>query len=108
MQAAMNRSDRAKQFMPFDALTGLRAALKRKEAEHEALPRPDHGEETAEKINAVLNAVNRGDRVRVVSYVSGAAVETVGEVEATDTVSKRLKLKNLSVAFADIYDISIV
>ena len=81
MQAAMNRSDRAKQFMPFDALTGLRAALKRKEAEHEALPRPD---------------------------VSGAAVETVGEVEATDAVSKRLKLKNLSVAFADIYDISIV
>ena len=96
MQAVMNRSDRAKQFMPFDALTGLRAALKR------------HGEETAEKINAVLNALKRGDRVRVVSYVSGAAVDTVGEVEATDAVSKRLKLKNLSVAFADIYDISIV
>lgn len=104
----MNRSERAKQFMPFDALTGLRAALRRKEAEHEALPRPDAGEEAAEKINGVLTALRRGDRVRVLRYVSGTAVETVDEVEAVDAVSKRLKLRSLYVSFADIYEISLV
>ena len=104
----MNRTDRAKQFMPFDALTGLRAALKKKEAELEALPRPDPGEEAAERINAALQRVRRGDRVRVIRYAAGRAVETSDEVDAVDTVSKRLKLKTLSVPFSDIYELIII
>ncbi len=31
----MSREDRAKQFAPFDALKGLRVALREKEIEHE-------------------------------------------------------------------------
>ncbi len=31
----MSREDRAKQFVPFDALKGLRVALREKEIEHE-------------------------------------------------------------------------
>ena len=34
----MSRSDRAKQFAPFDALKGLHETIKIKEYEHEALP----------------------------------------------------------------------
>lgn len=77
----MDRTQRAKQFAPFEALTGLRNALRIKEFQHESVARGELSEETAAEISAVMLELNKGEKVAAEIYenghvfaVSGAAV----------------------------------
>lgn len=99
---AVNREDRAKQFAPFDALTGLREALKRKEAEHERLPKKELTEENELLINNVMTSLERGDSVRVTRWHEGRYIVIEDALCRIDTVSLRLVTKNFSIPFSDI------
>ena len=59
-------SQRAKQFAPFDALTGLRRALKEKEKIK--VPRKAVSEDMAEEINRTLLNLKIGDIATFVYY----------------------------------------
>ena len=47
----MPRGDRAKQFMPFDALKGLKQALREKEIEHESGDFPELSDDEIKQIS---------------------------------------------------------
>ena len=99
---AVNREDRAKQFAPFDALTGLREALKRKEAEHERQAKKELSEDEIAQINDVMTALERGDVVRLTRFYNGRYIVLEDALCRIDTVSLRLVTKNFSIPFSDI------
>lgn len=65
-QAKMPRSQRAKQFVPFDAVVGLRKALKEKKKIR--LPRKEVCEDIAQEIDRILRNLNIGNIITVVYY----------------------------------------
>ena len=62
----ISRSDRARQFLPFDALKGLQEALREKEIELDE--RKELSEESIEELSNKLQMVERGNKVRLVYY----------------------------------------
>ena len=67
----MNRSDRAKQFAPFDALKGLQDALRMKEYEHERFQMGGLTEEKIAEISSILLSLKKGDFVEVKFFENG-------------------------------------
>ena len=63
----MSKSDRAKQFIPFDALKGLQEALREKEIEY--TQKIDLAEEEIEKISEKLQSLEIGDNVTLAPRV---------------------------------------
>lgn len=67
----MSRSDRAKQFAPFDALKGLQDALRIKEYQHERVQKGEVSEEKAGEISKVLMNLEKGNIVQVEIFEEG-------------------------------------
>ena len=61
----MKRSDRARQFLPFDSLKGLQQALRVKEYENERTLKGDLSEDTIKKISDNLLLIEKNTFVRV-------------------------------------------
>lgn len=102
----MSPADRAKQFMPFDAVKGLREALARKEAELLFVERNDISEDGIAYMNEMLSSLSKDDRVRV-SYYADHIYHTVSEtVVKVDAAREILVLSGLEIAFSDITEIS--
>lgn len=101
----MNREDRAKQFAPFDALTGLREALKRKESEHERQAKKELSEDEIAKINDVMTSLEKGDVVRLTRYYNGRYIVIEDALIGIDPLSHKLLLKNCRIPFSDIMSI---
>ena len=53
----MNNKERAKQFMPFDAMKGLNEALRAKEERRTRVERKQLSEDMAEELSRVLNRI---------------------------------------------------
>ncbi len=103
---AISRSDRAKQFQPFDALKGLKEALREKEKELEKEDRKNLSEEMQEKISEKLKNLNTGDKVKIYYYNMGEYKEITNKVKSIDKVNNLLKLLNgIEIRFIDIYNI---
>ena len=62
-----NKLERAKQFLPFDAVKGLQEALREKEIEHEE--RIDLAEESLEKLEEEFNKIEIGRKVKIKYYM---------------------------------------
>ena len=102
-RAKMPVAQRAKQFMPFDAVSGLQQALRRKEHEMGLISRKELSDETRESINETLSMTGRGDTVSV-SYFSehsmldesdeaeGEILEIQGEVSSIDPVEGTIRI----------------
>lgn len=103
----MDNKDRAKQFAPFDALRGLREALRQKEIEHERKPRRELSEEQADELNAALGALSRGDRAEAVFFKDGFYISVTGEVQGIDAVRRVLLIEGGKISFSDLYSIKI-
>ena len=92
-------SQRAKQFMPFDALPGFRDALKRKEFEMGLTTKKSLSEEAEESINDTLESLKPDDLVRVTyfreedCFDGGAYVSAEGRVTRIDTVFQSLTIQ---------------
>ena len=99
---AMNREDRAKQFLSFDAMKGLGAAIRRMEEKAERVERAELGEEDAEAISVTLSRLARGDGAEVTFYLCGHYVTHVGVVDRVDQVKKMLRLGEEEIPFEDI------
>lgn len=67
----MSRSDRAKQFAPFDALKGLQETIKIKEYEHERIICGEMGEDEIKEISSVLLKIEKGDSVKIEFFRDG-------------------------------------
>ena len=76
----MNREDRAKQFAPFEALKGLRDALREKEIERERIKKKELSSEKSVEIQKNLFKIDKGSQVFIKYYENGVYREINGYI----------------------------
>lgn len=102
---AISRSDRAKQFMAFDALKGLQEAYRLKELEFDE--RKDLSEETLKELNEDFNNVLVGDYVVIKYYKNRKYIQENGVITKKDCINKKIYLdKENIINISDIIEIS--
>lgn len=99
----MDRSNRAKQFMPFDALKGFREALREKEKI--VVDKRELSEEQKEELDYKLRQIHKMDMITVEYFQEGEYVQTTGVVTRIDENSRVLKIVNKKINFDDISDL---
>lgn len=103
----MNKLDRAKQFLPFDAVKGLQEALREKEIEHEE--RIDLAEESLEKLEEEFNKIEIGRKVKIKYYKDGKYVVITGNVSKINNIKKKLEVDFESkINYSDIAKIEVI
>ena len=103
----MPRSERAKQFAPFDALKGLHRALRLKEFEHERIEKGNLSDEKIGKISEVLNNLKFKDKVKVVYFEDGHYFSESGQVKI-DYAEQKIEINHKGINFLNIMDISLL
>ena len=101
----MDRTDRAKQFLPFDSLKGLKEALANQEELLLRTEKRERSEEDAEALSRTLSALQRGDRIRISWYKNGYYLETSGKIEEFNAVFRYLRVGEERIAFDDVYEV---
>ena len=101
----MDISNRAQQFMPFDALTGFREALEAKEKI--VVPRMELSEEYKEELDEKMRGITKRSMVSIVHFVKGEYIKTTGLVSKIDINDRMIQIVNEKIMFDDIYDIEI-
>ena len=101
----MPASQRAKQFAPFDAVVGLRQALKEKEKIR--IPKKELSEDAIEEINRKLKRLEIGRTITVIWYdfLEENYSKTTNKITKINTQNKSLELENTLIFFDDIYAI---
>lgn len=104
----MPRSQRAKQFQPFDALKGLREAIAAKERKPE--PRRELTEDAAAELNRILSGLQPGQMVTAVYYSRKNQMYTqlTGPAVRTDPLNQQLLLGENRIDFRDLYEIQLI
>jgi len=93
--------DRARQFMPFDALKGLQEALREKEKEVES--RKELSEESLAELNEQLQRVKIGSSVDIEFYKNQKYVVKEGKITAIDVIKRNVILDESEIiSFFDI------
>lgn len=108
VRAPMPLSQRAKQFAPFDALKGLKEAIAQKE--HTPTPRRELSEDAIAEINTRLSNLKPGQLVTVVYYCDYTQEyhQLTGKVSKVDPYWKAVTIGNISIDFAELYQIEMV
>lgn len=102
----VSRSDRARQFLPFDALKGLQEALREKEIELEE--RKDLSEEIMQELSDKLQMIEKEDNVKITYYHNQRYWNVQGKVISKNPIQKKLILENdIRINFIDIINIEI-
>lgn len=96
----MDRENRAKQFMPFDALKGFREALEEKE--RVVVQKRELSEEQKEELDFKLRQIRKMDMITVEYFHDGEYVQVTGVVSRIDETSRVLKIVNTKIEFEDI------
>ncbi|MDO5555239.1 MAG: YolD-like family protein [Clostridia bacterium] len=99
----MNREDRAKQFMAFDALKGLQEELRKKEIEYEE--KRDLSDSTLEELGNKLNALEKGTYTRIKYYRNKQYIEISGTVTNIDYNKRKIKIDETNINICDILEI---
>ena len=105
VRAPMPRSRRAKQFMPFDALHGLKEAIAAKERVIE--PRRYLSEDAIAEINDKLVSLHKGEIITITYYgiYEQTYKQLTGPVKRIDVYWNSLQLGDIAIEFSEIYDI---
>ena len=105
VRAPMTRARRAKQFMPFDALVGLRDAIAAKERVIE--PRRYLSDDAITELNDSLLELRKGQIITVVYYgiYEQTYLQLTGAVTKIDPYWHNLQLGNVVIDFREIYQL---
>ncbi len=101
----MTVENRAKQFAPFAAITGLDRALKKKQRELDRRERRELSEESAAELNERLRALQKGTRVTLRYYCDQEYRSLSGTVDRLEVTEGLLKLDSAQIPIADIVEI---
>lgn len=101
-RAKMPVAERAKQFMPFAAVSGLNDALAAKERELGLAPKVELSEEAAAALNACLTALRPGDRVSLAFYRAGETHLLRGRLRRIDSVRRTMEIDGECVLIDDL------
>lgn len=99
----MDQADRAKQFMPFDALKGLKDALREKE--RIVVEKKELSEEKGEELDRKLHQLKLKDMVTVIYFHENEYLKVTGMVSRIDETARVLKVVNTKIRFEDIYEV---
>ena len=100
----MSREERARQFLPFAALKGYPAALRRKEKI--VVPKVEFSEDYQERLDGKLRQIRVQDVVTAVYFREGEYLKVTGMVSRIDRTARVLKIVNTKIPFDDLYDVS--
>ena len=92
----MNKTDRAKQFLPFDSLKGLQEELRKREELRTRQPK------------RLLSEERKEEKIRITFFLDGHYPEIEGEVSELNFPLKYLVLGNEKIFFDDIYSLAIL
>ena len=107
MRTKMSMNDRARIFLPFDAMKGLQAALRAAEFENESVLHHRLSDDEARRISAILSDLEANCRVFVKYFESGHYFELSGEA-TLDEVNSILEVGDKKIPLFDIYDLKIL
>lgn len=99
-------NNRAKQFLPFDALSGLKEALREKEIEYEE--KMELEEDQNEILSRVLENLSSGQIIKIKWYENYKYVVTLGRIENLDYKNRLIRIKNKEIEFKNIDDITLL
>ncbi|MDO5555139.1 MAG: YolD-like family protein [Clostridia bacterium] len=99
----MNREDRAKQFMAFDALKGLQEELRKKEIEYEE--KKDLSDSTLEELENKLNELEKGSYTKVKYYKNKQYIYIEGKVVNINHNNKKITIDETIINLSDILEI---
>ncbi len=97
--------NRAKQFAPFAAITGLDRALEKKLRELDRCGRRELSDESAAELDARLRTLRKGDRVSVCYYSDQEYRRVSGTVERLEETEGLLKLGGAWIPLADVAEL---
>lgn len=96
-------SDRARRFLPFDALKGFKEAIKKREKIK--VDKIELSEDVAVELSYKLSQVKTGMIIKVVHYQDSEYIETFGMVSEFNETFGYLKIVKTKIMFNDILDI---
>lgn len=99
-RTAMPIQNRAKQFMPFSALTGLSEALAAKEKI--TVDKPLLTDDSTRELDYMLQRLKQGNIITVTYYYNGAYRKLTGIISGLDTANRILQIVNTEISFDDI------
>ena len=102
----MREVDRAKLFLPFDALKGLQDSLRRVEKCVE--DKVCLSDDIYDDLNEKFNSLKVGDNVLIKYYYNLEYVESSGVIKKIDYVNKNIYLMNSVINVDDIVDMQIM
>lgn len=103
----MTVENRAKQFAPFSALTGLDLALEKKRRELDRSERRELSEESAAELDERLRALEKGMRVTICYYCGQEYRRLTGTVERLEEAEGLLYLDGAKIPLADIAELAL-
>ena len=104
----MTRAERAKQFIPFDAMKGLQEALRDREERNARTEKRIISDEIAEHNSMIIQRIEKGMTV-VVSYFSAFHdIKKHGRVTEINRTYKFLRIDEEQIYFDNIYSIKIL
>ncbi len=96
-------SDRARQFLPFDALKGFKEEIRKREKIK--VDKIELSEDLAFELEYKLKCVKKGMIIKVVHYCNDEYLETYGMVSDFNETFKYLTIVKTKIYFNDILDI---
>lgn len=103
----VNKLDRAKQFLPFDALKGFKEALMEKEKIF--VDRIELSEERSEQLSKKINNIIKGNNIKIKYYYNRQYIDKKGIVKMIDGIRKKIIISdNICINIDDILDIEII
>lgn len=103
----MSNVDRAKQFLPFDALKGLREELEMREEKMSRVPRHNLSEEQMEELSCIIAHLRKGSQITMTFYRTGHYYELNGTVADVNIIYRYILVGEEKIFFDDIYSLTI-
>lgn len=99
----LSKIDRAKQFLPFDALSGFRQAISK--IEEELDDRKELSEDLEKMLDLKIRTLKRGDKIMVTYYEQNKYLEIIDSLIKVDKVLHSIKLKSKTIKLKDVIDV---
>lgn len=102
----MQNKDRAKIFMPFDALKGFSEVIKLMEKNAES--KKTFSEDMEIDLNNKINSLSKGNKICIKYYCGIEYIETIGIIKRINKEYRNIELNNCKINFDDILDINMI
>lgn len=102
----VNKSDRARQFMPFDALKEYKEAIKEKQKV--IVEKKELSEDDAIMLSRKLNEIKKGDMIKVIYYLDSQYICIEGMLSKINIDERYLMIVKTKIPFIDIKSLDIL